>query len=84
MAKPGHLALCVLSGGALSRRDRVRQRNLAAQMTQEFGQSDSLHSRQIGIQISGSERLCLGERSRCYHPDETALAHGIESVPWGR
>jgi hypothetical protein len=83
MAKPRHLALCVLPGGALSRGDRVCQRRLAAQVAQEFGQPDGLHRRQIGIEVSGSERLRLSERSRCHHPGETGLAQGIEPVPWG-
>jgi hypothetical protein len=78
MAKPRRLALCVLSGRALPRRDCDAERHLAVEVAQKFGQPDRLHRRQIGIETAAGERRRLIERFCFDHLYKTGVAGGIE------
>jgi len=81
MAKPRRLALCVLPGRALRRRNCDAERHLASEVTQEFGQPDRLHRRQVGVETAAGERRRLIERIRFDHLCETGVAGGIEPLP---
>jgi phosphoserine phosphatase len=83
MAKPRRLAFRVPPGGALGRCDSLRQRDFAAQMTQEFGQPDRLHRRQARIETAGGECRRLCEHAGLDHSAKTDVAGGIEPVPRG-
>lgn len=80
MTEPSHLALGVSPGGALRGSYRQTERDVAAQVREEFGKAHGLHCREAWIEAACGERLHLGKSAGLDHLSEPGIACGIKPV----
>ncbi len=80
MPEPRRLTLGVAPGCALRGGDGGIERDLAAQMAQQFGQAHSLHRRKVGVEVASGERRRLVEPARRQHRAKAAVASRIKEI----
>ena len=80
MPEPGHLAFGVSPGGALRSSYRGIERDIAPQVSEEFGKTHRLHCREAGIEPACGERLRLSQSTGLDHLKEPGIARRIKPV----